>query len=313
MVRLMFTQRTNFYYDPQRQGYDTSQWRTVYGSPVVIGGSLMLQQASIIHYGDILRGEVNFRVAVPNSPAGGEARTWGLYNLGSGAYVAFNIAGEVFSAIVSNGTDSASSTIDWQSSWAGVEVEYRIVWEAGTAKFYVNGVRQAAITNVAVYGKPLSLYVTNENSDQMSVGNIAVAAHSFYLHEALEDSSTEPLAYIVQIVSLAESVTLEVGQFVSSSEAVSIAESRTFDLSKLPGALSEAVSITESQGFELLVYPALVSDSVSIAEDVATEWTLGQDSFDAVSLAESMTSEVETKVSASDTALVSEDITLSVT
>ncbi len=58
----------NFNYDPQRQGYDTEFWKTISGTPAVVGTKLRFNNASAIHYGDCLRGTFRFGVTMPNAP-----------------------------------------------------------------------------------------------------------------------------------------------------------------------------------------------------------------------------------------------------
>ena len=51
----MSNKYTNFYYDPQREGFDASVWRTINGEPTVGANQLRLSLASVIHYSDIWR------------------------------------------------------------------------------------------------------------------------------------------------------------------------------------------------------------------------------------------------------------------
>jgi hypothetical protein len=59
---------TNFYYDPQRQGYDTALWKTLSGTPTISGDKLRISNAEIVHYGDIFRGFLNMAMNVPATP-----------------------------------------------------------------------------------------------------------------------------------------------------------------------------------------------------------------------------------------------------
>jgi len=64
----MANDRINFYYDPAREGYDTTLWKTVSGVPSVSGGNVRLTAAKIIGYADIFKGEINYNLIIPTVP-----------------------------------------------------------------------------------------------------------------------------------------------------------------------------------------------------------------------------------------------------
>ena len=261
--------RTAFYYDPQRQGYDTTLWRRLYGQPTVQGNELKLTNSATIHYADIIRCEIVFNLSIPAAPAAGASRSFGLQLLNKGAYILFDITDTVFSAKTSDGTNSSSSAITWQSSWTAATAQYRIVWEAGTAKFYVNGTFQAAITDVSVVGDPMSVYLENGMADSLSVSYIVVKGIQYYiLTQGPEDSTFEILLLLNDSVSISESVTVFQSNMTPSvSDAITITENvnitQVFDVS-----VSDAITITESVTvFQENMTPS-VNDAVSIAESI---------------------------------------------
>ncbi len=54
-------ERINFYYDPSRQGYDTTLWKTVTGTPTVASNKIRLNTAEILGYGDLFKAETLLR------------------------------------------------------------------------------------------------------------------------------------------------------------------------------------------------------------------------------------------------------------
>jgi len=59
---------SNFYYDPQRQGYNTNLWKTLSGTPVVSSDKLRISNAEIVHYADLFRGFYNLVANIPATP-----------------------------------------------------------------------------------------------------------------------------------------------------------------------------------------------------------------------------------------------------
>ncbi len=220
----------NFYYDPLRQGFDSSQWRTMFGAPTVVSNQLSLANASIVHYWDLFRGGAAFNVNVAHAPTAGDNRKFGFYQPNLGACAYFSIVNDVFSANTSDGLGNTYSyTIDWSSAWTGVNTEFKVLWGAGTARFYVNGVQSAVITDISVTGRPMSLYVANGNSDAMTVKYIDVqGVQTLEKNEALEDASFNYNIFSSDALVISESNTRS-GQLgnISVNEAVSLAESNS--------------------------------------------------------------------------------------
>ena len=188
----MFESRTSFSYEPQRQGYDSSYWSTTVGAPFVSDGFLVISNSQCYHAADLLKGTFTFNVKVPTAPAQDDNRTWGLYNPGRGSYLYFSIADDVFSAAISDGETSTSETITWSSDWTNASTEFRIIWEAGLAKFFINGVNVVTLSGPVPHDS-LALYLSNlEKSDDMLIKYIDVSnLQSFNLNEGLEDAVLE--------------------------------------------------------------------------------------------------------------------------
>lgn len=275
-------QRTTFYYDPIREGYDDSAWRTLYGAPVVAASYLDLSQSSILHYGDIARCDLTMCVNIPSTPTGGEERAWGLASYNSSNYARFRISGENFYAETSNGTTTTQVAITWQSNavetWEGNDTQYRILWEGGTAKFYINDVQRAVITDVSVTGDPMSLYFKNDNLDNFFIRWINVKnIQFFYMHTGVENAAVIPAVYESDSVSIAESTSMALADFVGQS-----------------GSLSDALSVSESVAMNIpgISFSVNVNDALTITESVAMSLQSFMNVNDEVSITESKTADI---------------------
>lgn len=228
----MSNQYFNFSYDPVRQGFDASSWRTLYGNPVVSGTRLDLQNSTIIHYADILRGDAVFSLNIP-APSVGDSRQVGFIHYNKGAYIYFNILNDVLTAATSNGTTSNSVAITWQDAWTDVDTEFRIKWEAGTATFFIGGAQQAIISDVTVPGDPLSLYLSNSSPDGWFLDYIIVKSiQSYLMNEGNDDSVFGPIISEFDRVIVSESLTMMIpvlftGQGTAPSDQINITESVT--------------------------------------------------------------------------------------
>ena len=264
----MSNRYTNFYYDPQREGYDTSFWRTMNGEPTVNANQLWLSLASIVHYSDLWRGDITLNLNVP-TPASGARKKFGLIQLNKNAYLYFDITNTTFSAKTSDGTNTSSSTITWQTDWSNTNIDFRIKWEAGTAKFFVGGVQQAAISDISISGDPLSFYVNNGNNDTLSLKYIqAKAIQTFFMHEALENSSIEPTIF--------EGETLTISELITMAPATTMAANVNDELT-----ISESVTTEHA-----LSLSPNVNDELTISEDVVMESTNEPNVNDSIEIVE---------------------------
>lgn len=221
----MATQFTNFYYDVPRNGYDNSTWRTLYGSPG-IGNQLTFKDTASIHFADVSKGEYTFNVVIPTAPSGGDSRSFGLYQVSRGAYIIFNITGAIFSAKSSDGITSTSSAITWDSTWTNVAVQFKIRWEAGTAKFFINGGLVSCINDDSVPGFPLSLYIADSSSNALALNYIeAQNIQSYLLTVGPEDSIFIPRLLIGESVVITENVILLIPiYYLTNFDSVTVSE-----------------------------------------------------------------------------------------
>lgn len=171
----MSNDRIFFYYDPQRQGYDTVLWKTISGTPAISGTSLRLNNASVIHYGDIFKGEITINLTIPTAPVAGQDKKFGFAQLNNGALAYFKVNGAVFTAETANGKgDTESTTITWDTAWTNTATEFKVVWIGFEATFFVNGVKLATHRTVSVPKDPMSAYVSNATADNLDIKYIDV-------------------------------------------------------------------------------------------------------------------------------------------
>lgn len=149
---------------------------------------LNLNQAAIIQYADLLKGDLTFRLVIPTSPAAGHSRRWGFYAVNKESGVYFEVSGATFQATVRDGINGTSSSValTWNDDWANAETTFRVRWEAGLATFYINGAKVTTIAlddeNVVLASSPLSIYIENLTTDEMLTANIdAVGVQSYLL------------------------------------------------------------------------------------------------------------------------------------
>jgi len=177
----MSNQYFNFAYDPVRQGYDSNTWNTILGVPVVINNQLSLEKAEIIHYADLLRGDAIFNISM-SAPAVGDDVKIGFSEEISGSISYFRVIDDVLEAVVSNGTTLKTQVIDWDTTWSNTNIEFRVWWEAGSVKFYIEGQLMANFGEIStldvpiitIPNVPMSLYLYNDSADPLSVKYITV-------------------------------------------------------------------------------------------------------------------------------------------
>jgi len=225
----MANQYYNIYYDPMRQGYDSSTWATLTGEPVVLGNRLKLKVASILHYGDILRGDAIFNVNIP-APAIGEDKKFGFLQFNKNSYLYFKSYNGSFTAETSDGSTTNSIAITWQTAWSNTNTEFRVKWEAGFVSFYVGGVLQTQISDASVSGSPMSLYVADNSDNDLLLNYIEVKGiQSYIMSEGNENKVSGINILESEGVNITESVTMLMDlRFIEDeSDSITISESVT--------------------------------------------------------------------------------------
>ena len=163
----------NFYYDPIRSGYTTASFVTTKGTPAVSTTYLRFNAASAVHVGNIYKCDMSIKAIIPAVPTTGDVRFIGFSNLGLGAKIGFDITDDVFSAVATDiKGNTTSKFIDFDADWAAAETIYEIRWIGVEVYFLVNGQQLAKFNDVAVPKTSLSLFIDNENSDNMDISGV---------------------------------------------------------------------------------------------------------------------------------------------
>ena len=175
----------NFYYDPARQGYDTTLWKTLSGTPGIVSSDLDLNAAGILYYGDIKDGDFTFDLVVPTVPSPGDTRIWGLAQANSQIAIAFMISGVDFNAVIMNEDGSTCTKLitTFEPGWAAAPIKYKISWKGSYVYFYVDGVLKAEfndgdvddsdpLVKVTIPKVALSPTVINGVSDDLLIKDI---------------------------------------------------------------------------------------------------------------------------------------------
>lgn len=139
---------------------------------------LVFNQAEAIQYADVVQGNFLFTAVIPSVPTDGDLRKFGLYSANQQVGIYFQVEDETFRAVVWDESigEGDYKDITFNTSWAGAPVDYQIIWEAGIAKFLIDGVTVAQIAfddgGMSFATQPLSLYVRNDNADDLFIGVI---------------------------------------------------------------------------------------------------------------------------------------------
>lgn len=170
-------EKTNFYYDPQRQGYDQAVWKTITGTPAISSSLLRMNTATAVGYTDIYSADLTICATFPLAPVAGQDKRIGFAQLNMGAYVGFKMLDDAFYIeAASPNTTIVQTEITWQATWTAVPVAFRVLWENNQVKFFVNVIGQnnevevGRINDTAALPKfPLSLYVHNGDGDNLDI------------------------------------------------------------------------------------------------------------------------------------------------
>lgn len=173
-------------YDPSVDGFTSgSILFTAAGAPAISGGKLRLNAAEVVSLAAFRNSSLDMAINVPTAPTAGDARSFGL-EMNGGANkcrMKFDISGTVFSASVynANGTLIGTKTINWSSAWTATEAIYRISFSERNVFFTVNDVivasfldQQELLASVTLGKQPVSVFLKNENADNMDCGVLSV-------------------------------------------------------------------------------------------------------------------------------------------
>lgn len=252
----MSNQFYNFNYSPIAQGFDSSTWRKLYGDVSVVNGKLQFTRAAIIHYGDILRGDITFNINIAKPFVDGNTK-FGLIQYSKNVYAYFSIDGPVLTACISDGIVSSSEVITWQDSWTDTDTDFRIKWEAGSVRFYINGQFYVILSHESsldiisseVPNDPMSLYISSDSTDLFLLNYItAKSIQSFLMSEGNDNSVFEPFVNESDRITITESVTIAhaADMSVNDNDSINITENKTVTIDYSNPNLNSPLTITES-------------------------------------------------------------------
>lgn len=255
----MANQYYNISYDPAKQGYSTDTWRTMYGDVSIVSGQLQLNKASILHYGDILRGDAYISINI-GAPVAGDNSKFGLTQYSKGAYTYFQISDGVLTAEVSNGINSRSSAIiPWLASWTDTDTEFRIKWEAGMVSFFIDGQIKAifddsssvdALATAVIPGCPMSIYIASDSPDLMLVDYIIVKSiQSYVISTGNSNSSFEVVVKESDKLNISDVPVMKmVDMAINKADILNITEASTVIRPELVATVStnDSLDISES-------------------------------------------------------------------
>ena len=186
----------NFAYDPVRQGVDTNSWRILFGSPGMNSeGRITVYSSSdsptvMFHYADITKGTITFNINIPNAPASGDSRDFGLISPDAFENIIFRITDVFACHTMRNKKETISDNLDWNPDWTGKNINFKIIWEAGIVKFFVNNRNIYTVSGASIPYGPLSLYLSDGSTTSMTVGHISVNnAQSIFVNPATSDTT----------------------------------------------------------------------------------------------------------------------------
>lgn len=234
----MSNQYYNFNYSPVAQGFDNSTWRNLYGDVAVVNGKLQFTKASIIHYGDILRGDATFNINIAAPLADGDTR-FGFIQYSKNTYAYFHISGSVLTAETSDGVTSSSVIIPWESQWTDTDTDFRIKWESGAVRFYIGGqllvtIGESNLLEIPISVVPndsMSLYLSSDSTDLFLLNYISIVGiHSFLMSEGNDNSVFEPFiaesdrVRITEVVTVAHVAAIDTNLFspLSITESITV-------------------------------------------------------------------------------------------
>ncbi len=288
----MSNDRINFYYDAQRQGYDTTQWRTLSGVVTATGNGIRVNSAECIHYGDIYKGRLVMNLTIPVAPTAGHSRRFGFAQKALGAYVGFRINGTVFQAETIDGDgNTETETITWDSSWTNTTVRYEVIWNGFSATFKINGARYSFLNSSAVVKHAMSIYFLNSVSDSLEVSYVQAKDMQGYLFNGTTSAST----FIIPSISVNDQLT--VTDSITPLDFLTMTVNDQFTITELVTGAVSASNIS-------------VNDTSTITESVTPFIHFIANVNDVITLTESVTVNRDPSMSVNDQFTITESVTM---
>jgi hypothetical protein len=155
---------------------------------------LVFNNAEAVHYGDIVQGELTLSLIIPSFGELSDRRSFGFRHPakrrnGFGedeiAGIYFDIVGDLFK-VCARGVNGEPDQMDEPiigTSWINQPTRFGIRWEAGQARFLMDGVviYTLGLGDVGLASTPMSVFVKNGNSDDMLLSYLEVKGAQSYV------------------------------------------------------------------------------------------------------------------------------------
>lgn len=172
-------------YDPAAYGFPDYFFKTISGTPVVMGALVVVNTAEFQTLEEYYLGSFEFRLRTPAAPAGGDNRLWGLSSTGVTGYgAAFNISDTTFQTITAGGPGTTPQivVIPWDDAeWTTQDVTFKIIWAIDKVQFFANDrllsthLQNSSNTVTIPRNVALPLRVLNGNADNLSLEYIKIS------------------------------------------------------------------------------------------------------------------------------------------
>lgn len=162
------------HYDPSVDGYPSTVWSTVSGSPSVNNNDvLVINSAEIVGISGVTLSELTLDLNIPSDPSGGDTRSWGFQSPqdGNEARIEFVIDGDTFKVLGydEGGNNLFDKKAIWDSAWSGSFNKYKVKVNQGGVYFTVDGNVVAKFTDVNMPETTLVPHINNDNSDDLKL------------------------------------------------------------------------------------------------------------------------------------------------
>lgn len=174
---MLTTPRKYLSYDPARDA-EAEFWVATTGSISASGTDLTVNADTLVSLETFNAGVLQVEANIPADPTALDDRKIGFTGLNTGAYAWFFIEGTALKCQVADGNgESDTITVPWSDGtiedFSGNVATYEVRWDAGSVRFFINGVQRAQLSTGVPTGL-MSVYLHNANTDNLVVKQVTV-------------------------------------------------------------------------------------------------------------------------------------------
>ncbi len=241
-------------YDPSLLGYDRSFFKTISGTPDVLGGKILLNGASCGSLFSVIHGVMRMALTVPTAPTAGDNRKFGFIspNKANKDSAYFLIADDEFSAVTYDKDGTVETTaITWLSAWTNAEAIYEIRADKNRTVFLINGIQVADHYTSVPRKTMLPVYLLNGNTDNLSLSYLEIRdARDLLFFKGQAGGATEGGNVLVEDSSCNMQVIDLSG---NDPTIITAADAKLVGVYVSAAMSAHTVSITDASGKELLL------------------------------------------------------------